>query len=78
MNDNNIDMVDKYMLDGNQLVDIRWAIGNLIWRLENDMFLYNFAKGGDTDTTIRELKQLLNDIEYNKIRMSNFFDKIEF
>ncbi len=77
MNDN-IDIVDKYLLDGNQLVDIRWAIGSLIRRLENDMNMYNFVKGGDCHTQIQELKKLLNDIEYNKVRLSNFFDKIEF
>ena len=58
MNDN-IDIVDKYLLDGNQLVDIRWAIGSLIRRLENDMNMYNFVKGGDCHTQIQELKKLL-------------------
>jgi len=41
----------------------------LIRRLENDMNMYNFVKGGDCHTQIQELKQLLNDIEYSKIRM---------
>ena len=77
MNDN-IDMVDKYMLDGNQLVDIRWAIGSLIRRLENDMNMYNFVKGGDCHTQIQELKKLLNEIDYSKTRLDNFVDRIEF
>ena len=71
-------MVDKYMVNGNQLVDIRWAISTLIGRLENDMNKYNFAKGGDCDATIQELKKLHSEIEYNKIRLSNFFERIEF
>ena len=71
---NNIDPITNYVVNGNQLVDIRWAIGSFIRRLENDINMYNFAKGGDTDTTIRELKQLLNDIEYSKIRMNNFVE----
>jgi hypothetical protein len=42
------------------------------------MNMYNFAKGGDCDTTISELKKLLNDIEYSKIRIDNFVERIEF
>jgi len=64
-----IDTITNYVVSGNQLVDIRWAIGTLIRRLENDMNMYNFVKGGDCHTQIQELKQLLNDIEYSKIRM---------
>ena len=73
-----IDTITNYVVSGNQLVDIRWAIGTLIRRLENDMNMYNFVKGGDTDTTIRELKQLLNDIEYSKIRMDVLLSKLSF
>jgi hypothetical protein len=73
-----IDTITNYVVSGNQLVDIRLAIGSLIRRLETDMFLYNFAKGGDCDTQINELKQLLNEIEYSKTRMDNFVERIEF
>ena len=73
-----IDTITNYVVNGNQLVDIRWAIRVLIIRLENYMNMYNFAKGGDCDTTISELKKLLNDIEYSKIRIDNFVEQIEF
>jgi hypothetical protein len=73
-----INTISNYVVSGNQLVDIRCAIGSLIRRLETDMFLYNFAKGGDCDTQINELKQLLTDIDYSKIRMDNFVERIEF
>ena len=73
-----IDTVSNYVVSGSQLVDIRCAIGSLIRRLETDMFLYNFAKGGDCDTQIRELNKLLNDIDYSKTRMDNFVERIEF
>jgi len=73
-----IDTITNYVVSGNQLVDIRWAIGSLIRRLETDMFLYNFAKGCVHDTQINELKQLLTDIDYSKTRLDNFVERIEF
>ena len=73
-----IDTITNYVVSGNQLVDIRWAIGTLIRRLQNDMNMYNFVKGGDCHTQIQELKKLLNDIEYSKTRLDNFVDRIEF
>ena len=75
---NNIDPITNYVVSGNQLVDIRWAIGTLIRRLENDMNMYNFAKGGDCHTQIQELKKLLNEIDYSKTRLDNFVEQIEF
>ena len=73
-----IDTITNYVVSGNQLVDIRWAIGSLIRRLENDMNMYNFAKGGDCHTQIQELKKLLNEIDYSKTRLDNFVEQIEF
>jgi hypothetical protein len=73
-----IDTITNYVVSGNQLVDIRWAIGTLIRRLENDMNMYNFVKGGDCHTQIQELKQLLNEIDYSKTRLDNFVERIEF
>ena len=73
-----IDTITNYVVSGNQLVDIRWAIGTLIRRLENDMNMYNFAKGGDCHTQIQELKKLLNEIDYSKTRLDNFVEQIEF
>jgi hypothetical protein len=75
---NNIDPITNYVVSGNQLVDIRLAIGSLIRRLETDMYLYNFAKGGDCHTRIQELKKLLNEIDYSKTRLDNFVEQIEF
>jgi hypothetical protein len=75
---NNIDPITNYVVSGNQLVDIRLAIGSLIRRLETDMYLYNFAKGGDCHTRIQELKKLLNEIDYSKTRLDNFVERIEF
>jgi len=73
-----IDTITNYVVSGNQLVDIRWAIGTLIRRLQNDMNMYNFVKGGDCHTQIQELKKLLNEIDYSKTRLDNFVDRIEF
>ena len=73
-----IDTITNYAVSGNQLVDIRWAIGTLIRRLQNDMNMYNFVKGGDCHTQIQELKKLLNEIDYSKTRLDNFVDRIEF
>jgi hypothetical protein len=73
-----IDTITNYVVSGNQLVDIRWAIGTLIRRLENDMNMYNFVKGGDCHTQIQELKKLLNEIDYSKTRLDNFVERIEF
>ena len=75
---NNIDPITNYVVNGNQLVDIRWAIRVLIIRLENDMNMYNFVKGGDCHTQIQELKKLLNEIDYSKTRLDNFVERIEF
>lgn len=75
---NKIQANSNYVVNGNQLVDIRCAIGSLIRRLETDMFLHNFAKGGDCHTQIVELQNLLNEIDYPKTRLSNYFERIEF
>ena len=78
MNINNIEANSNYIVNGNQLVDIRWAIGILIRRLKDDMNRYNFVPGGDCHAQIVELEKLLNDIEYSKTRLSNYFERIEF
>ena len=75
---NKIEANSNYVVNGNQLVDIRCAISSLIRRLETDMFIHNFAKGGDCHTQIVELQNLLNEIDYSKTRLSNYFERIEF
>ena len=73
-----VNIGSEEMVTINQLVDIRCAIGSLIRRLETDMFIHNFAKGGDCHTQIVELQNLLNEIDYHKTRLSNYFERIEF
>ena len=84
---NKIEANSNYVVNGNQLVDIRCAIGSLIRRLETDMMIHNFAKGGDCHTQIVELQNLLNEIDMVLIMtvepgfggqsfMANMMDKV--
>jgi len=78
MNNNKIQAGSNYVVNTNQLVDIRWAIDALIRRLKSDINRYNFPPGGDCHAQVAELEKLLNDIEYSKTRLSNYFERIEF
>jgi Cft2 family RNA processing exonuclease len=73
-----LDTEFNYVLSTVQMADIRFALRTLLLNLrETDCKLVfrPSSNNGTRESEIEVLEQLLNDIQYDKVRLSNFIDK---
>ncbi len=67
----------NYILSFVQMTDVRFALRTLLLNLRDSDCKLVFRPSSDNGTRENEieiLEQLLSDIQYDKIRMSNFID----
>jgi len=73
-----LDTQFNYVLSTAQMADVRFALRTLLLNLKDSDCKLIFRPSSDNGTReneIETLQKLLTDIEYDKIRMSNFIDK---
>jgi hypothetical protein len=67
----------NYVLSTVQMTDVRFALRTLLLNLRDSDCKLVFrpsSNNGTRENEIEVLEELLNDIQYDKVRMSNFID----
>ncbi len=68
----------NYVLSTVQMTDVRFALRTLLLNLRDSDCKLVFrpsSNDGTRENEIEVLEQLLSDIQYDKVKMSNFIDK---
>jgi hypothetical protein len=68
----------NYVLSIVQMTDVRFALRTLLLNLRDSDCKLVFrpsSNDGTRENEIEVLEQLLSDIQYDKVKMSNFIDK---
>jgi len=73
-----LDTEFNYVLSTVQMTDVRFALRTLLLNLRDSdckLVFRPLSDDGTRENEIEVLEQLLSDIQYDKVRMSNFIDK---
>ena len=77
MNISDLNVDRNFILSSSQLIDVRYALRIMLMNLRNSQSNFLFvpsSEDGTRQSEIKVLEKLLNDIEYDKVKLANFID----
>lgn len=77
MNISDLDAHSNFILSSPQLIEVRYALRIMLMNLRSSECNFLFvpsSEDGTRQSEIKVLEKLLNDIEYNKVKLANFID----
>ncbi len=77
MNISDLDVDRNFILSSSQLIDVRYALRIMLMNLRSSECNFLFvpsSEDGTRQSEIKVLEKLLNDIEYDKVKLANFID----